>query len=397
MCGTSLTYAVIYRTASLYDKQYILRKKSVIFILIFVELLYTSPAVISGTLILPSHTKSVEYMSQNHPEMVEFFLTNSCILLGLDVYSILPFIIACMTMISLIVAVNVVAVIIASRGLKEARLKMTQKTYRMHKQLTRSVMIQWAIPTSMVTMSYVVLIFTCVLQLESAGTISYIAFVVSTFHTTVNGFIMIFTIQPYKAGVLKYLRKVLPFKVKNEEPTRVFSRRNLCRWLNFYRSNQRASLYMGYVQGRRNFGNGIPEIAVSGIEPVFSQMVDQNRIQQKLFSFWLNRNTTSEEAGGELTLGYIDSQRFMDRVVGTKHSAYDAIACSKGCQAIGDTGTSLIVGPSKQVASKLYWRETLSQNQYVVDCDKVSKLPPISFVIGGKMRQVESGRGGAEA
>lgn len=64
MCGTSLTYAVIYRTASLYDKQYILRKKSVIFILIFVEVLYTSPAVISGTLILPSHIKSVEYMSQ---------------------------------------------------------------------------------------------------------------------------------------------------------------------------------------------------------------------------------------------------------------------------------------------------------------------------------------------
>ncbi|KAI1717027.1 serpentine type 7TM GPCR chemoreceptor srh domain-containing protein [Ditylenchus destructor] len=223
MCGTSLTYAVIYRTASLYDKQYILRKKSIIVMLIFIEVLYTSPAVIAGTLILPSHTKSVEYMSQNHPEMLEFFLTNSCMLLGLDIYSIMPFIIACMTMISLIVSVNVVAVIIASRGLKEARLKMTQKTYRMHKQLTRSVLFQWAIPTSMVTMSYVILIITCVMQLESAGTISYIAFVVSTFHTTVNGFIMIFTIRPYKAGVLKYLRKVMPFKIKTEEPVRVFS------------------------------------------------------------------------------------------------------------------------------------------------------------------------------
>ncbi|KAI1718300.1 eukaryotic aspartyl protease domain-containing protein [Ditylenchus destructor] len=150
-------------------------------------------------------------------------------------------------------------------------------------------------------------------------------------------------------------------------------------------------------------GMAFPEIATLGVEPVFNQMVDQNMVQQQLFSFWLNRDVNSEEVGGELTLGGMDSQRFvpplnyvpvsrraywqfdMDTVVGSNNCG--AIACRNGCQAIADTGTTMIIGPRAEVEEiqSYIGAKLLMQSQYVVDCDKVSSLPPVTFVIGGKM------------
>ncbi|KAJ0978735.1 hypothetical protein J5N97_014209 [Dioscorea zingiberensis] len=111
-------------------------------------------------------------------------------------------------------------------------------------------------------------------------------------------------------------------------------------------------------------GLGFQEISVGDIPPLWSNMADQNIIDKKVFSFWLNRNGT-DESGGELVFGGVDPKHYKgdhtyvsvsrkgywqfdmgDISIGSYSTGY----CAEGCAAIVDSGTSLLAGPTTIVA-----------------------------------------------
>jgi len=114
-------------------------------------------------------------------------------------------------------------------------------------------------------------------------------------------------------------------------------------------------------------GMGFPEISVGKVLPPFQNMIDQGLIKEPVFSFWLNRNTDGLH-GGELVLGGVDADHFKGEHLwvpvsrrGFWQFGMDAMSvqletqkglhlCEGGCQAIADTGTSLIVGPTEEIA-----------------------------------------------
>ncbi|PNH10574.1 Phytepsin [Tetrabaena socialis] len=110
-------------------------------------------------------------------------------------------------------------------------------------------------------------------------------------------------------------------------------------------------------------GMGFPAISVGGVVPPFTRLVVAEVLAEPVFSFWLNRDPNAK-AGGELLLGgadpahYVGEHTWVDvtrkgywqfNLAGIDMGAQRL--CAKGCAAIADTGTSLIAGPTDEVAA----------------------------------------------
>jgi cathepsin D len=146
-------------------------------------------------------------------------------------------------------------------------------------------------------------------------------------------------------------------------------------------------------------GMAYPQISVANLTPVFNNMVAQSLVPQPLFAFWLNRNPDAPQ-GGELTLGGMDPNHYFEPItyVPVDRQGYwqfpmDKIAsgdtvlgCANGCQAIADTGTSLLIGPKDEVMKiqQKIGAKPLIMGEYMVDCAQIPNLPNITLVIGGK-------------
>jgi len=145
-------------------------------------------------------------------------------------------------------------------------------------------------------------------------------------------------------------------------------------------------------------GMGYQEISVDGVSPLFYNMVAQKLVAQPVFSFFLNRDASSSK-GGEITLGGADASRYTGNFTwvnvtekGYWQFAMDGLSvgnstfCKGGCKAIADTGTSLLAGPTEEIAAlnKLIGATAINPQEYLVDCSKIPTMPNVDFTIAGK-------------
>jgi len=146
-------------------------------------------------------------------------------------------------------------------------------------------------------------------------------------------------------------------------------------------------------------GMGFPEISMNKVVPPFQNMIAQKSIKEPVFAFWLNRDA-SDPHGGEITFGGLDPDHYEGEITyaPVSRKGYwqftmdsmkvgDEDVCPGGCEAISDTGTSLIAGPKKAVAAineKIGATPLPIGGASMVSCDQVDSLPTIDFVIKGK-------------
>lgn len=146
-------------------------------------------------------------------------------------------------------------------------------------------------------------------------------------------------------------------------------------------------------------GMGYPRISVDGAPTVFDDIMSQKLVDNNVFSFYLNRDPDSQP-GGELLLGGTDPKYYTGEFnyLNVTRKAYwqirmnhvavgDQLTLCKGsCETIVDTGTSLIIGPTEEIAAlqKAIGALPLIHGEYMVICDKIPSLPVVTFNLGGK-------------
>lgn len=156
------------------------------------------------------------------------------------------------------------------------------------------------------------------------------------------------------------------------------------------------------------FGMGFEKIAQDNVMPPFQRMVAQHLVPQPVFSFYLNRDQ-SKSPGGEIIFGGIDTNYIDGDITYTPvtDAGYwqfkmDGVsmpdaktgrvngsmvnACEGGCQAIADTGTSLIAGPKAEIL-KLNERIgalPVPGGEYILPSCDLSSLPELVFKIEGR-------------
>uniref|UniRef100_A0A672FT50 Peptidase A1 domain-containing protein n=1 Tax=Salarias fasciatus TaxID=181472 RepID=A0A672FT50_SALFA len=138
-------------------------------------------------------------------------------------------------------------------------------------------------------------------------------------------------------------------------------------------------------------GMAYPSISVADVTPVFDTAMAAKLLPQNVFSFYISRDPAAA-VGGELMLGGTDPQYYTGElhyvnVTRKERKIFSLTLCKSGCQAIVDTGTSLIVGPSEEIRAlqKTIGALPILMGEYFIDCKKIPSLPVISFNIGGKM------------
>ncbi|XP_026511051.1 cathepsin E-like [Terrapene carolina triunguis] len=144
-------------------------------------------------------------------------------------------------------------------------------------------------------------------------------------------------------------------------------------------------------------GLAYPSLAVDGVTPVFDNMMAQNLVDLPIFSVYMNRNPDSS-VGGELLFGGFDPSHFsgtLNWVPVTKQGYWQiqldniqvggtVAFCAEGCQAIVDTGTSLITGPSKEIKEmQNYIGAVPMDGEYAVECNNLNVMPDVTFTING--------------
>nr|AAD56283.1 pepsinogen A form IIa [Pseudopleuronectes americanus] len=160
--------------------------------------------------------------------------------------------------------------------------------------------------------------------------------------------------------------------------------------------SQSEATFMQYMQADGILGLAYPSLSASGATPVFDNMMTEGLVDQDLFSVYLSPNA---QQGSVVTFGGVDPNHYNGAITWIPLSSElywqitvdsvtvngQVVACSGGCQAIVDTGTSLIVGPQSSISNINNYVGATSQNgDYVVNCNSISQMPDVIFHIHGQ-------------
>merc|ERR1711990_519553 len=157
-------------------------------------------------------------------------------------------------------------------------------------------------------------------------------------------------------------------------------------------------------------GLSYPTISVNGATPIYNQLLVEVLVDSGVFAFYIHREGAHEDhhddhIGGEIAWGGVNPERFEGNYpddfhwVDVTRKAYWQIAigtvtvdaadpltvCEGGCEAIVDSGTSLITGPTEMTdkINKAIGAIPFVAGEWLVICRRKPSMPNITFMVDG--------------
>jgi len=138
-------------------------------------------------------------------------------------------------------------------------------------------------------------------------------------------------------------------------------------------------------------------ISVDKIAQPMDQIFNHPQCAEQLFAFWLNRDEDAK-VGGEMTLCGTDKKHYTGDIFWENLTGLDYWRIKIGGLKVGkeqivgevnaiiDTGTSLLVGPTDQVTQiqTIIGGFPIAPGEYVVLCNLVPFLPVVYITLGGR-------------
>ncbi|KAM4816370.1 gastricsin-like [Urocitellus parryii] len=154
-----------------------------------------------------------------------------------------------------------------------------------------------------------------------------------------------------------------------------------------------------YAQFDGIMGLAYPGLSSGGATTALQGMLRVDALSSPVFSVYLSNQEGSED-GGAVIFGGVDESLYTGQIfwapvtrelywqigieefyVGEEASGW----CSQGCQAVVDTGTSLLTVPQQYLSSFLQaiGAQEGEYGQFFVNCNDVQNLPTFTFIING--------------
>uniref|UniRef100_T1HRT9 Peptidase A1 domain-containing protein n=1 Tax=Rhodnius prolixus TaxID=13249 RepID=T1HRT9_RHOPR len=149
-------------------------------------------------------------------------------------------------------------------------------------------------------------------------------------------------------------------------------------------------------------GLSFADFAIDEVVPLFYNMIKQNVVDQKIFSFYLNRSPTTSK-GGTLMFGGVEKRHYLGNFTDLKiipktgvwsfqidwiftSNKRGQMFCQSGCMAYADTSENTIRGPANDIEllNQIIGAKSFYFGRYFVPCGNVAQLPRVTFVLKGK-------------
>uniref|UniRef100_A0A224XHJ9 Putative aspartyl protease n=1 Tax=Panstrongylus lignarius TaxID=156445 RepID=A0A224XHJ9_9HEMI len=148
-------------------------------------------------------------------------------------------------------------------------------------------------------------------------------------------------------------------------------------------------------------GLAFADYAVEGVVPLFYNMIKQRVVDQKIFSFYMNRDPASPK-GGTIMFGGVEKRHYLGNFTDVKiipktglwtfqidgiftSKKKSQTFCQSGCLAYADTSENTIRGPANDIdmLNQIIGAKSFYFGRYFVSCSTIAQLPRVTFVLKG--------------
>ncbi|KAI1700908.1 serpentine type 7TM GPCR chemoreceptor srh domain-containing protein [Ditylenchus destructor] len=142
MCGMSIIVSSVYRLAALHNATDAMTSRKTIFITVLAHIFYTVPCITVYLTTMHSEEEMLDYMKNTHPKLLPFWNAHKCAIF-ISLSDLMRYALVAMAQIFLAAAATLTIIWYCFREMKRTRSIISSKTYRLHKMLSISLLLQF--------------------------------------------------------------------------------------------------------------------------------------------------------------------------------------------------------------------------------------------------------------